>query len=129
MSTMQDEQVIRAELRLHKGMPAREFAPAREGDAFLIRLYQLKNGTTTEEDRLDTIEIRYSDEGWVILDVTEAVRDWQRDYRTNLVRESTNGYDDVFLDFFGANLEGDSATNIRFFSGATNSPCGFCAVE
>ena len=126
---MQDEQVIRAELRLHKGMPAREFAPAREGDAFLIRLYQLKNGTTTEEDRLDTIEIRYSDEGWVILDVTEAVRDWQRDYRTNLVRDSTNRCDDVSLYFFGANLEGDSATNIRFFSGATNSPCGFCAVE
>ena len=76
----QSERLLRAELRLYKG-------PARDGflasDEFTVKCSQLVAGSAGDPSLLDSIDVRFSDNGWLIVDVTEAVNDWQFDYHTN----------------------------------------------
>lgn len=48
-----------------------------------IRLSQLKNGSYDAHQLLDTVEINESDHGWLVVKITNAVRQWQMDYHTN----------------------------------------------
>jgi bone morphogenetic protein 5 len=48
-----------------------------------MRLSQLKEGSTGSEQILDIQNVAYTDQGWLVMDVTKAVKLWQKDYRTN----------------------------------------------
>jgi hypothetical protein len=72
------EDVLRAELRLYKD-PA---APDTE-TSFLVQCYQLVNGETGEQQLQEELEVDFSSEGWLIIDVSKAARAWQLDYQTN----------------------------------------------
>ncbi len=56
-----DESVLRAELRLFKGKAAEEFA--HEKAYFVVKCYQLVEGSTGEENLLDSLEVDFRDEG------------------------------------------------------------------
>ena len=56
----QEESAIRAELRLFKGAAAEDFKPA---DAFVIKCYQLVEGSTGEANVLDSKELQFKDQG------------------------------------------------------------------
>lgn len=48
-----------------------------------IRLSQLKNGSYDAHQLLDVVEIQESDQGWLVVKITNAVQQWQMDYHTN----------------------------------------------
>jgi len=78
-----EEKVLRAELRLYKGpahSPTENFEP--EGE-FIVKCYQLVEGSTGSANLLDSQLLKFKDEGWIILDITKAVSAWQLDYHTN----------------------------------------------
>ena len=44
---------------------------------------QLVEGSTGEDQLMDSIDVDYTAEGWLIIDVTKAVKSWQLDYHAN----------------------------------------------
>lgn len=70
--------VLTAELRL--------FKQARAGPAgtFRVAVYQLVDGTTGEEELLDSVSVAVDQEGWVVLDVSSAMLFWQAFPKHNL---------------------------------------------
>eukprot|EP00095_Tigriopus_kingsejongensis_P009228 maker-scaffold851_size88925-snap-gene-0.20 protein:Tk09228 transcript:maker-scaffold851_size88925-snap-gene-0.20-mRNA-1 annotation:"tgf-beta ligand glass bottom boat protein" len=76
----QEETALRAELRLYKGEAAQDFDPSEE---FLIKCYQLVEGSTGEDNLLDSQKLQFKDQGWIVLDITRALKAWQYDYHTN----------------------------------------------
>lgn len=76
----QDETALRAELRLYKGPAVKDFDPAGK---FIIKCYQLVEGSTGEANMLDSQEFAFEDQGWVVLNITKALKAWQFDYHTN----------------------------------------------
>ena len=75
-----EQTLIRAELRLFKSDAAPDFNPE---DEFIIKCYQLVEGSTGEANLLDSISMKFKDKGWLILDLTKAVESWQLDFHTN----------------------------------------------
>lgn len=65
---------------MFKGKANEKFDPE---DRFIIKCYQLVEGSTDETNLLDTVEMKFKDEGWLVLDLTKAVKKWQLDYHTN----------------------------------------------
>ena len=74
------EETLRAELRLYKYAAA---AADGEEASFTIKCYQLVEGDAGGAPLLEAQDVRLSDEGWIILDVTAAAAAWQLDYRAN----------------------------------------------
>lgn len=71
------DDVLSSELRIYK--------EARDGDsAFKVSVYQLVDGTTGEDDRLDSVTVSQSQEGWIILETSKALRFWQAFPKHNL---------------------------------------------
>ena len=77
---VQEEEVMRAELRLYKGPAAEDFDPE---DRFLVRCFQLVEGSTGERNLLDSLEVSFAQQGWLIMNLTRALKAWQLDYHTN----------------------------------------------
>jgi len=76
-----EDEILSAELRIYK-----ENATNKAGGSeyFKMKIYRrLADGSTNEALLLDSRSLSYSDEGWYVLDVTSAVRLWQKDYLTN----------------------------------------------
>ncbi len=57
-----DEEVLKAELRLHKGPADPSYDPDDEVE---VRLYQLVPGSTGEENRLDTKHFKFNFQGGI----------------------------------------------------------------
>ena len=96
------ETVLRAELRMYKGQATPEYQSHPNSSQFLIKCYQvyyptnhmiygkksnlplqLVEGSTGEDQLMDSIDVDYTAEGWLIIDVTKAVKSWQLDYHAN----------------------------------------------
>lgn len=77
------ETVLRAELRMYKGPPTSEYLSHPNSTQFLIKCYQLVEGSTGEDQLMESLEVEYTAEGWLIIDVTKAAKAWQLDYHAN----------------------------------------------
>jgi len=75
-----DEDVIAAELRMYKQGAKMD---SSSETSFNLKVFQLVEGSTGPSQLLDSRQIEFEEEGWLVLDVTRAVRLWQKDYRTN----------------------------------------------
>jgi len=72
-----DEEIMSAELRLYRGKSTRN-------GPFVARLTKLHGkGSHSDNDQLQTVTFSDNDKGWLILDITEAVKHWQMDRRSN----------------------------------------------
>jgi len=64
------DQILTCELRIYK--------EARSGsNSFRVGVYQLVDGTTGEDELLDSVVVTQDQEGWIILDVSSAMAFWQ----------------------------------------------------
>jgi len=72
-----DEEIMSAELRLFRGDSVRK-------GPFAVRLTKLHGqGSHNDNDKLQSVTFSDNDKGWLILDITEAVKHWQMDRRSN----------------------------------------------
>ena len=51
---------------------------------FKVGVYQLMDGSTGEEDLLDSVVVRLDQEGWIVLDVGSALNFWLERPKHNL---------------------------------------------
>merc|ERR1712038_1276119 len=77
------ETILRAELRLYKGLAAAEFLSDPDSSRFIIKCYQLVEESTGEARLMDSMEVEITAQGWLIIDVTEAAKAWQLDSLAN----------------------------------------------
>jgi len=69
--------ILTSELRIYK--------ETRKGKAnFRVAVYQLVDGTTGEDELLDSVNVALDQEGWIILDVSSAMTFWQAFPKHNL---------------------------------------------
>ena len=69
--------ILTSELRIYK--------EERKGNSnFRVAVYQLVDGTTGEEELLDSVNVALNQEGWIILDVSSAMTFWQAFPKHNL---------------------------------------------
>jgi len=77
------ETVLRAELRMYKDQATSDYLSLPNSTEFLIKCYQLVEGSTGEDQLMESLDVEYTAEGWLIIDVTKAVKSWQLDYHAN----------------------------------------------
>eukprot|EP00088_Acartia_fossae_P059268 TRINITY_DN7013_c0_g1_i4.p1 TRINITY_DN7013_c0_g1~~TRINITY_DN7013_c0_g1_i4.p1 ORF type:complete len:446 (+),score=103.13 TRINITY_DN7013_c0_g1_i4:189-1526(+) len=69
--------ILGCELRIYK--------KARSGNAaYKVGVYQLMDGTTDEDDLLDSLVVTMDQEGWIVLDVIKALNFWLEFPKHNL---------------------------------------------
>lgn len=74
-----DDTILTSELRIYK--------EARLGSgsaSFRVAVYQLVDGTTGEDELLDSVTVAIDQEGWIVLDVSSAMLFWQAFPKHNL---------------------------------------------
>merc|ERR1719412_2887590 len=75
-----EEEILSAELRIYK-----KIATPSSGDyssSFIIKLNQNVEAGSTEPLVVEK-KVRYDEQGWIVLNVTKAVKDWQYNFRSN----------------------------------------------
>jgi len=69
--------ILDCELRIYK-------EPQSGNAAYTVGVYQLMDGTTGEDDLLDSVKVTLDQEGWIVLDVAKALNFWQNFPKHNL---------------------------------------------
>lgn len=69
--------ILTCELRIFK-------SAQRGSAAYKVGVYQLMDGTTGEDDLLDSVVVTLDQEGWIVLDVSKALLFWQSFPKHNL---------------------------------------------
>jgi len=74
-----DDTILTSELRIYK-----EARPLAGNADFRVGVYQLVDGTTGEDELLDSVTVAIDQEGWIVLDVSSAMLFWQAFPKHNL---------------------------------------------
>merc|ERR1719167_118785 len=76
--------IIACELRIFKKARGTGNDVTGSGRAYKVGIYQLMDGTTGEDDLLDSVVVTLDQEGWIVLDVGKALAFWKAHPKHNL---------------------------------------------